>query len=308
MTFAAQRQPIVVKYQDQDGNVQMRLVKDSKWKRLDARDSSDCGENSSSDEQSSDVNAHLHEYARRDGPHDSSEDVNEKYNISDEEDFQRGEVHNESDEDEERGSSEKSSHHPYAHDYLGSESDSNSNENHHDKKESSEEKPERHEKRQKHVQVERREKPSKKSKKIVYVYKQPPIVVNPKPTNVYIKSKPIYVQPPPLIVHHPEPKPCNPIIKYQPPNIRLKPVIVKISKPKKTTTTTTPCPKTTKKACRKCKRKPTKKCGRCSRRKQSKSQRPKDVTVYYNQPHYRSSEPAQYVQYKNVKCSDGVLT
>lgn len=286
----------------------MRLVKDSKWKRLDSGDSSDCDKNSSSDEQYSNVNSELHAYSRRDGPHDSAEDYREKYNISDEENSQQSEVLDQSDEVKDRESSEKLQDHPYVRDYLESEAVSNSHNGKHHKGESSEEKPERYEKRQRKHQAERNEKPSRKEKKIVYVYKQPPIVVKPKPTNVYIKSKPIYIQPPPLVVHHPQPKPCNPIIKYQPPNIRLNPVIVKISKPKKTSTTTTECPKTTKKSCRKCKRKPTKKCVSCSRRKNSKKQRSKDITVYYNQPHYRATDSDQYVQYKNVKCNEKLLT
>lgn len=307
MTTAQQQQPLLVKYRDDDGNVRMSFVKDSKWKRYQENDYENTSEQ---EEKSEDVSAHLHEYARREGPNEDSDSVNERYNISDEEEFEGFEdadVYNENENDDE-SSVEKPqrrfSQHPYASDYVESDSDLDPEE-----KDPQEESEEKQEKRKK---LKRVEKPCRKQpKKIVYVYKQPPIIVKPKPTNVYIKSKPILVQPPPLVVHHPQPKPCNPIIKYQPPNIKLKPVIVKISKPKTTTsTTTTPCPTTTKKPCRKCRRKPTKKCGRCSRRKQSqaKSSRPKDVTVYYNQHQYRASEPAQYVQYKNVKCADGCLT
>lgn len=286
--------------------MKVSFVKDSKWRRYQDNDS----ENTSvPDDKSDDVSAHLHEYARREGPHEDSDSLNDQYNISGEEDiegFENSDVFtgDVNDDDSSAETQPKYVHHPYAHDYAEFESNSDPEE-----KESNEEPVEKPIKRQKYKQIKT---PSRKSaKKIVYVYKQPPIIVKPKPTNVYIRSKPIVVQPPPLVVHHPQPKPCNPIIKYQPPNIKLKPVIVKISKPKTTTTTTTttPCPTTTKKPCRKCRRKPSKKCGRCSKRKQSttKSSRPKDVTVYYNQHHYHPSDPAQYVQYKNVKC-DGCLT
>ena len=287
----------MVKYRDDQGNVRMSCARDAKWRRYQEVDS----ENVSEQEEGLDVSAHLHEYARRAGPNEDSDSVDEKYNISVEEEFEGFEgadVYTENDS----GSSEekpqrKLVHHQYARDYLETDSSSEPEEN----------EPEDDSEEQKPCQKPKRlPKPCKKAaEKIVYVYKQPPIVVKPKSTNVYIKSKPILVQPPPLVVHHPQPKPCNPIIKYQPPNIQLKPVIVKISKPK--TTTTTPCPPTIKKPCRKCIKKPAKQCGRCSRRKQAtmKSSRPKDVTVYYNQHHYRASEPAQYVQYKNPKCVEG---
>lgn len=266
----AQNQPLLVKYHDDSGNVRMSVVRDSNWRRFQTG-SEEFSKSDSSDESASD---HLHEYARRAGPHDDSDSVNEKYNISDEDGFENADVYG-GEENSDESSSEKpvkrNFAHPYAHDYVGSDSnDSGSDE------------------KQKHVKPCQAEKSSKRTKKIVYVYKQPPIIVRPKPTNVYIKSKPIVVQPPPLVVHHPQPKPCNPIIKYQPPNIKLRPVIVKISKPKKTTTTTKPCPTTTttKRPCRKCRRKPTKKCGRCSRRKHSKSHRPE---VYFNQHYYRDA-------------------
>lgn len=128
-------------------------------------------------------------------------------------------------------------------------------------------------------------------KKRVYVYKQQPIVINPKPTNIQIKSRPIVVRPPPLVVHHPAEEPCNPVIKYQPPKINIRPVIVKIKKtkpttkapctttPKPCTTTTTPkpCTSTTKKptcgcvtnkpkcSCSRCLKKARKPCRTCNR-------------------------------------------
>lgn len=258
----------------------MSVVKDSKWRRYQSEDSDSESETIGSDETSDDSHtAHLHEYARRDGPHEDSEDVNERYNISDEDElegYENAEIYHENDNEEE-SSRYQQFRHPYAGDYLQSESES-----------FSEEKPERPvEKITKRKSRGRCQKSScktcNKPRKTVYVYKQPPIIVKPKPTNVYIKSKPIVVQPPPLVVHHPEPKPCNPIIKYRPPNIKLKPVIVKISKPK--TTTTTPCPTTTttKKPCRKSRRKPVKNCGRYSRRKNSKPRVIDDFTVYLDQ-------------------------
>lgn len=243
----------------------MSVVRDSNWRRFQTGSEEFSKPEDSSDESASD---HLHEYARRVGPHDDSESVNEKYNISDEDGYENADVYG-GEENSDESSSEKpvkrNYAHPYAHDYVGSDSGS--------------------EEKQKHVKPCQAERSSKRTKKIVYVYKQPPIIVRPKPTNVYIKSKPIVVQPPPLVVHHPQPKPCNPIIKYQPPNIKLRPVIVKISKPRKTTTT--PCPTTTtKRPCRKCRRKPMKKCGRCSRRKHSKSHRPE---AFFNQQFYRDA-------------------
>lgn len=247
-------------------------MRDSEWGRYQSEDS-ESDNNSNSDDSSDDrPSAHLHEYARRHGPHEDSDSVNEKYNISEEEGYENAEVHNGDDNDENSSETpQRYSHHPYARDYQETEFESQS-----------------HEKQVQPVMQRSRSKSCKKQKKTVYVYKQPPIVVRPKATNVYIKSKPIVVQPPPLVVHHAAPKPCNPIIKYQPPNIKLKPVIVKISKPRRTTTTTTtPCPSTTKKPCRKCRRKPTKKCNRCSRRRQHKSYRPDDFTVYYNPPQNR---------------------
>lgn len=276
----------------------MSIVKDSKWRRYQSENSDSESETIGSDETSDDSHtAHLHEYARRDGPHEDSEDVNERYNISEEDElegYENADIYHESDNDEEQ-SRYQHVRHPYAEDYLESES-------------VSQEKPEKPiERTVKRKSCGRCQKPNCKScnkpKKTVYVYKQPPIIVKPKPTNVYIKSKPIVVQPPPLVVHHPEPKPCNPIIKYRPPNIKLKPVIVKISKPKTTTTTTTPCPSTTKKPCRKCRRKPTKNCDRCSRKKSSKNSKPRvidDFTVFLDQNRFRP-EQTQFIR-------DGVLT
>lgn len=272
--MTAKSQPLLVKYQDEDGNIRMKVIKDS---RRYFDESAETSEESRS--------VHLHEHSRRGNSNeDSDSDLSQYYNSEEEnksaETYKESEEHREDDNESVERSPKKKFSHPYVESDLSSASS--------EKLESSE--------------VEQAAKPRRKSckkcskpKKNVYVYKQPPIVVRPKPTNVYIKSKPIVIQPPPLVVHHPAQKPCNPIIKYQPPNIKLKPVIVKISKPRKTTPETT-----TKKPC-KCRRKstkPTKKCSRCNRHK----------TVYYNQHKYQSSEPATYVQYKNKKCSGKVET
>lgn len=270
----------------------MSLVKDSKWERHQEANS-DNDDDRSSDEGFEDYSANLHEYARRDGPHEESESLQEKYNISEEESFDGADVYDGSDDD----SSEQQvpvkhqtyQHHPYAGDSVDSDSY---------------EQPQR---QKSQVQSKHKKLASKSVKKIVYVYKQPPIIVKPKPTNVFIRSKPIIVQPPPLVVHHPQSKPCKPIIKYKPPNIKLRPVIVKISKPKptRTTTTTTTCPTTTKKPRRKCKKAKTTKssCNRCSRRKSLKTFHPEDLRAFLS-----NRQQPQFVQYKNMKFNEGILT
>ncbi|CRK97530.1 CLUMA_CG010918, isoform A [Clunio marinus] len=330
---------MLLKYQDDDGNIRMSVVKDSKWRRYQSGEESD-NVSMMSEEVSDDSHAHLYEYARREGPNDEAESIYDKFNISEEDFVKNEDFMKEIEESHEQEMPEHYKHvenfqrHPYADDYSESalnshhveESEEQTHKVQHVERhptpyvesypsEYVERHPTPYVERHREATVERHQKPcrkcsknSNKSKKIVYVYKQPPIIVKPKPTNVYIKSKPIVVQPPPLVVHHPEPKPCNPIIKYQPPNIKLKPVIVKISKPKRPITTpTTPCPTTTKKPCRKCRRKPTKNCHRCSRRKHTKP-RSENYSVYYNHHNYRSADPPQYVQYKNVKCSENDFT
>lgn len=265
----------------------MSLVHNSKWKREYSDGSYE--HNSDSYDGHSTEREVSYEYAQRDGPHEESDSDQDKYNISDEDNFEDAEVYHEGHsyrhpyESESTETLLKHFKHQQTSEYVDSDPGSISHEKPRDKQ--------KHEERHKPIKPSR--KCSKKSKKTVYIYKQPPIIVKPKPTNVYIKSKPILVQPPPLVVHHAAPKPCNPIIRYQPPNIKVKPVIVKISKPKKTTTTTTtPCPSTTtKKPCRKCRRKPTKKCNRCSSRKTASQrlQRPRENKVYYEQ--YRPEQP-----------------
>lgn len=286
--------PVLVKYRDQEGNVKMTMVKQPKPNQQElsswGSDSSDSNVSvDSSEEASYDESADLQKYAERDGPNEDSEDLNDKYNISDEDDLEHAEIYNESDD----------GGNVYGHPYNPN-IDSN---------ESSEEQeaPVSH---KQNCNEKKLQKPKPCSNKRVYVYKQPPIIVNPKPTNVYIRSKPIVVRPPPLVVHQADPKPCNPIIKYQPPNIKIRPVIVKISKPKPTTTTTTPCPTTTRKPkpctttrkpkpCKKHK-KPSKKCGRC--------QKNKSHTVYYNQHDFVAPDHQYVKQYKNLPCHDDIYT
>ena len=272
----------MVRYRDENGNLRTRVIKDSSCKHHDIESGHSESDNNSSSGESSedDVSADLQEYAHRDGPKEESESesVYDKYNISDEEDFENAEVYHEGD-DRDSSSVDSPHSHPYAADYSQSYAASESHEN------------------QKHSS-----KSSKSPKKIVYVYKQPPIIVKQKPTNVYIRSKPIVVQPPPLVVHHPQPKPCKQVIKYQPPNIKLRPVIVKISKPK--TTKATPCTTTTKKPRRKCKKtKPTKaNCNPCNRWRTIKnSNDPEDMSVYLSHHH----EPKHQ---RRSKYSEGVLT
>lgn len=286
--------PVLVKYRDQDGNVKMTMVKQPKSNQnelsswgSDSNVSVDSSEEASHEEASLDESADLQQYAERDGPHEDSDDMNEKYNISDEDDLEHAEVYNESDDGNVYG-------HAYNPNIHSSESS--------EEQEATVPKKDCHHKKS--------PKPQPHSNKRVYIYKQPPIIVNPKPTNVYIRSKPIVVRPPPLVVHQAAPKPCNPVIKYQPPNIKIRPVIVKISKAKPTTTTTTPCPTTTRKPkpctttkkpkpCRKHK-KPSKKCGRC--------QKNKSRTVYYNQHDFVAPDHQYVKQYKNLPCHDDIYT
>lgn len=279
---------MLVKYHDENGQVKMSLLENSKWKREYSGSSCEHSSNSYDEHSSESHGSEIsYEYSQRNGPNEDSDTIHDKYNISDEDHFENAEVYHEGHRHPyESESTEKLLKH-FKHQHTSEYVDSNSESISH-------EKPRGHKQEQSHKSAKASKKSAKKSKKTVYIYKQPPIIVKPKPTNVYIKSKPILVQPPPLVVHHPAPKPCNPIIRYQPPNIKVKPVIVKISKPKKTTTTTTtPCPTTTttKKPCRKCRRKPTKKCNRCSSRKISspRFQRPKENKIYYEQ--YRPEQP-----------------
>lgn len=66
----------------------------------------------------------------------------------------------------------------------------------------------------------------------IFNYRQPPLVVRPKGSHIIVNSKDtIYVNPPPLVVHHTAPKTCNPVIDYQPPSIKIRPVIVETKKP-----------------------------------------------------------------------------
>ncbi|CAO1408277.1 unnamed protein product [Diamesa serratosioi] len=297
--------PVLVKYRDEDGNIRMTMVKQpqSNQQELSSWGSDSNVSVDSSEEASIDESADLHKYAERDGPNEDYDDLNEKYNISEEDDLENAEVYNESDDGNVYG-------HPYNPNINSSDSSEEEAEE--------EEEDEAPVAPKKNCKQHKLHKPKPCSKKRVYVYKQPPIIVNPKPTNVYIRSKPIVVRPPPLVVHHADPKPCNPIIKYQPPNIKIRPVIVKISKPKTTTTTTTtPCPTTTRKPkpctttkkpkpctttkkpkpCKKHK-KPSKKCGRCQ----------KNRTVYYNQHDFVAPDHQYVKQYKNLPCHDDIYT
>ncbi|CAO1414707.1 unnamed protein product [Diamesa tonsa] len=195
--------PVLVKYRDEDGNIRMTMVKQPKpnQQELSSWGSDSNVSEDSSEEASHEESADLQKYAERDGPHEDSDDMNEKYNISDEDDMENAEVYNESDDGHVYG-------HPYNPNIHSSESS--------EEQEASVPKKDCHHKKS--------PKPQPHSNKRVYVYKQPPIIVNPKPTNVYIRSKPIVVRPPPLVVHQADPKPCNPIIKYQPPNIKIRPI------------------------------------------------------------------------------------
>jgi hypothetical protein len=88
--------------------------------------------------------------------------------------------------------------------------------------------PEAHRKYQTYVKPQ--ESSSSESEQ-VYNYRQAPVVVRPKGSHVVVHSKPIYVNPPPLVVHQEAPKTCNPVINYQPPSIKIRPVVVESKKP-----------------------------------------------------------------------------
>ncbi|KAG5682495.1 hypothetical protein PVAND_011846 [Polypedilum vanderplanki] len=232
---ACQRE-VLQNYRDNDGYVRLRVVKEPVFKKPCA--DTESHEISEESEERFNGNSYLHEYSRRDGPHESesSESIQDMYNISNEDDIE-SKLHSNQHESHELENIKVYSKNVYSHEFSESaECNKNHMKEEYETKNSSEEtKVEKH-----------------KNKKVVYVYKQPPIVVHPKPTNVFIKPKPILVQPPPLVVHQAAQKPCKNVIKYKPPNIRVQPVIVKIKKPltTTTTTTTTPCPKTTKKPCK----------------------------------------------------------
>lgn len=233
MPTSAQRQPLVLRYLDENSNVRTSVVKSSKW------GSSDCGCDNSDDNGS-------HEETQ-------SEDSLERLSVSEEEleDDQEAFYPNEPEQLQ-----TYSHYHPYAQDYadrdyepqLHSETESN----------------EDFQQSLPAPKSPKKVKTSEINQKRIYMYKNPPTYVQLKPMNVQIKSKPIYAQPSSFVDPQPRTKSALPVIKYQPYNIELGPKLEKKTKRKPktttviTTTTKKPSRKAHKKSCSRCSSKPRK--------------------------------------------------